>query len=349
MSEGTQNNFMIEGMKNHPIVAKLLIVGAGVLSAAGCGGGNALNALNSTTTTAGTGETFPTGTPTTTAETSTTTAAEAVVCPGTWIIEQADNTDHRWFADGMDAIDKADTDPKAQRAFEAWLHEVKKDPDLLAGAAVALIDKKVTAAELTDKQCASDLAEQIAAEIEIAVAMGEVKPSEAPASGRNTGIDSAGNVVTAEGSGISGDRKAILIITKNGKKVWIMRRCGNVVTEEGGTPNLPAGPTDEGVPSKYDNNTLPPGDRTSAEQGGGGPDVGGIGPAEQPVDDAGRNTHETAPPVPPEDTVPPQSNPQPTGTATTGRQPTASSTPPTTIHINPPNTGVTPTEPPVGS
>jgi len=220
-------------IQQHKRLSAGLTAGTLALGLSGCGGDN-LESVNPTT---------PSGAPAPTEAPVPTTTAEAVVCGDTWVIEQADNTDHRWLANGVDAIDKADTDPKAQKAFEAWLHEVKKDPDLLAGAAAAIIDKEVNAEDLADSRCASDLAEQITAEIEIAVAMGEVKPSEAPTSGRNTGIDSAGNVVTAEGSGISGDRKAILIITKNGKKVWVLRRCGNPVTE--GIPNLPEGPTDE--------------------------------------------------------------------------------------------------------
>lgn len=163
-------------------------------------------------------------------------------CPDTWLIVQSDNEHNRWFADGVQEIRDADTPKEAKEAAHTWLSLVRRDPELLAGASAYFVDRQVDSSILVDGKCASTVAEQLVAEIELAIAEAKVTPDSAPVNGVNSGV-SDGNVVAAEHSGITGDRDAILIELPDGKKIWIMARCGNPVVV--GPPPVPPGPTDQ--------------------------------------------------------------------------------------------------------
>jgi hypothetical protein len=189
---------------------------------------------------------------------------------------------NRWFADGITAINKAKTKADAEAAANVWLDRVKRDPNLLVGAAAYFLDKNVKKKMLVKKGWATDRAVQITSEIQIALGRSRITPSVAPSNGTNSGV-SGGQVVAAATSGISGDRKAIKVVLPKGKTIWVMARCGNPVTIKkphhldakkwrqdpyaqgnapiGGGPNTDPGPGDYVSPG--DMETPGPGTRTN--------------------------------------------------------------------------------------
>ena len=70
---------------------------------------------------------------------------------------------------------------------------------------------------------------------------------DAPATGVNTGATPGGDVYQIPG-GISGDRSGIKVTFPNGKEIWIMNRCGNIVTK-GPQPGIPVKPPPTTVPT----------------------------------------------------------------------------------------------------
>lgn len=177
---------------------------------------------------------------------------DARACGNTWLVVHADNENNRWFAGGIQEIRDAQTPEEAEEAAHIWLNQVRRDPELLAGAARYFVDREIDPATLVDEECASTEAEQLVAEMELAIASARVTPSEAPADGYNSGVNDS-NVVGASQPGITGDRAAILIELPDGTKIWVMARCGNPVTE--GPPPVPPGITDEPPPTTT---TVPP-------------------------------------------------------------------------------------------
>lgn len=163
-------------------------------------------------------------------------------CP-TWEQDDSDTTGNRWFANGIPSIAEASDNEEARDAAAEWLESVKADPVLLRGAGVYLLDKDVDSDALFDEEdCATETAQDLVGQLEVALSLSQIAPSEAPESGYNSGV-SGGEVVTASNSGISGDRRAVQISLPAGKKVWIMARCGNPVVVE--KLPVPEGPTDE--------------------------------------------------------------------------------------------------------
>ncbi|MBA3758132.1 hypothetical protein H0X10_00675, partial [Candidatus Saccharibacteria bacterium] len=173
---------------------------------------------------------------------------DARECPATWIIVQVDHEDsNRWFADGVQEIEEASTPEEAREAARTWLSLVRRDPQLLKGAAsYFLAGRQVDASTLVDGECASEDAESLTAEIELAIAQAKVTPEEAPVDGTNSGTDAEGDVTSANQAGITGDRAAIKVVLKDGTTVWIMSRCGNPVVQ--GPAPVPPGPTDNPPP-----------------------------------------------------------------------------------------------------
>lgn len=280
-----------------------------------------------------------------------TAAATTTECPSSWGRADSDKAGNRWFADGIPAIGTASNSEEARKAASDWMNGVRKDPVLLAGAAKVLVHKDVDKAGLFDsKGCATSQAVDLVAEMEAALALSTITPSEAPATGYNSGTHD-GVVVGSSTPGIAGDRKAIQIVLPDGTKIWIMRRCGNPVTE--GKSGLPEGPTDNqpppatpvcpsdkpyGVPPNCYGSKNPgqsTADSPDQRSGGNGPEEGGSdeggphGPASTPGE-----TYN--PPAPPTSTVTPTTRPN------TPPPPSTTTAPPNT---EPPNT----TTPPLGT
>lgn len=196
-----------------------------------------------------------TSTTTTAPSTTSTTEAEGP-CPGTWEIAEADNGNNRWFAEGIEQVRQAETEEEAREAAKTWLDQVKRDPELLVGAASYFLDRQVEASTLVDGDCASANAKQLVAELELSLAEAEVTPEEAPRDGYNSGVNADGEVVVARHSGITGDRSAVKVVLKNGETLWLMARCGNPVVKK--PPDVPEGPTDQPPPTTTTTQPPPP-------------------------------------------------------------------------------------------
>jgi hypothetical protein len=183
---------------------------------------------------------------------------------GTWQMSASDYGQNRWFSDGVQEIKDAKTDAEAADAAQAWLEKVKLDPALLAGAAVYFLDEKVDSSTLVKDGWATKDAVELYSRLAVAIGMARVEVSEAPTTGYNSGVND-GQVVSAENSGISGDRKAVLVVLEDGTKVWLLARCGNAVKPN--KPNIPTGPTDEksSDPADYKQ----PGDDDTTDSGEG--------------------------------------------------------------------------------
>ncbi len=208
--------------------------------------------------------------------------SEPEACATTWMTVESDNTNNRWYYEGIAAIRDASTNEEAVAAAHEWQMETRKDPDLLAGAAKVFFQRDVDRSTLVDSEgCATQAAVDLDLEVGIAIASSKITPDDVPDSAHNTGVEN-GTVVGADHAGIGGDRSAIQIVLPDGRTIWIMARCGNLATE--GPPPLPPGKTDtpdcpEG--EKYNENGVcvapksdDPADYRQPGDGGKGQDVG---------------------------------------------------------------------------
>lgn len=163
----------------------------------------------------------------------------------TWKMVEGDyGSQSRWMSDGVAEIKAAKTEKEAREAASVWLERVKTDPNLLVGAVKFFLNKDVDKASLVDKDnYATDQAVQLTAELQLALGTAKTITAEpAPKDGFNSGVNDK-QVVQAKKAGITGDRKAVKILLDNGNELWIMSRCGNVVSKKP-TDNIPDGDTD---------------------------------------------------------------------------------------------------------
>ena len=261
----------------------------------------------------------------------------------TW--RMGNTADGPWVSGGIDRIKNAKNRKEAEKAAQVWVNLIKRDPNLLIGAYAYLIPKgkSVKASALVDKKgWATVKAVQLVTEIRIALGRSRITPSLAPSNGVNSGV-AGGRVVAAATGGISGDRRAILIVLPSGKKVWVMSRCGNPVTI--GRPYL--------APKEWWRDPYPQG---HAPIGGGENEDPGPGPYVPPEDmpsppptpytpPPSPTATPTATPTPPPSptTVPTVApTPTPTQTATPTPEPSSTWTPP------PPEPGAPDPEDPAG-
>lgn len=268
----------------------------------------------------------------------------SAACGNTWAVHELDNTGHRIISTGIESIRTASTPDEARQAAYDFIEITKGDPDVVAANAKAFLGEDVERDSLVDTNgCMTEGAEQLVLRTAIAIGDSEVTPDQAPANGVNSGVNVEGTVVEASAAGISGDRKAIKIVLKDGTTFWIMHRCGNFV-KVGGKLFYKQGPTDNEynpeettttstVPAKYDDGRLPGNPNVPADQDKGTPDLPGVGPAGQTPGPDGYLPQETRPQAP--STAPDQTQ----APTTTGR-PTASTTPAPTS-TNPPVTATT--------
>jgi hypothetical protein len=174
-------------------------------------------------------------------------AAHAAECQNTWALQEV-KADNNRVLNGVDAIRTASNDDEAREAAHTWLNQIKPDPDLIVGATSYYLDRKVDRKSLVNGNCASDEAQALVAEIEMAFAQAKITPDDAPSDATNSGVNPAnGQMVSAAHAGITGDRTAIKVVLKDGTTVWIMARCGNPVVK--GPAPVPPGPTDNPPPS----------------------------------------------------------------------------------------------------
>ena len=154
----------------------------------------------------------------------------------TWVMEPmaADDINNRWFADGIVEINDAKTPEQAKEAARIWLGKTKLHRELLIAASRAFLTedkwKNLDLATISsDGSCANDATVQLYLYIESTIVQSSVDAGYAPENGYNTGVEN-GIVVADANPGISGDRRAVQVTLRDGRKVWIMGRCGNIVT-----------------------------------------------------------------------------------------------------------------------
>jgi hypothetical protein len=176
-------------------------------------------------------------------------------CSDTWVIKELPSKQSRLFFEGIAEIRDATTNEQAAAAAYAVLDKYKTDPNYLVSLAKVAVKKDVDPKVLVATDgCASPAAAQLVLEIGGTLAMSKVVADDVPTDATNSGVNDAGQVVSAEQPGIGGDRKAIKITLPDGSYFWIMARCGNIATPGGTPPSFPPGPTDQ---CKYNPN-LPP-------------------------------------------------------------------------------------------
>jgi len=179
-------------------------------------------------------------------ETETSTEISTVAQHTTWKMTDGDYGNNRWFTDGVVEIKNAESDAEAASAANVWLEKVKTDPNLLVGAAKYLLNEDIDKATLTDSDgWATDEAVQLVARMQMLLGQSKITTSNAPATGYNSGVEN-NSVVASSNAGVTGDTKAVQVVTTSGETVWIMARCGNIVTP--GKPSVPPGKTDNPTP-----------------------------------------------------------------------------------------------------
>ena len=186
------------------------------------------------------------------------TPAQEKACADTWAIVPSDNTNNRWFFEGIASIRDAKTNEEATAAAFDWQTKVRTDPKLLAGAAKVILQRDVDRNTLVDsKNCATEAAVDLDMEIGMQLASSKITPDDVDPNAYNTGVQD-GTVIGDTSPGIGGDTSAVQVTLADGRVIWIMARCGNLATQ--GPPSLPPGVTDNPERCAY-NPQLPPGSK----------------------------------------------------------------------------------------
>jgi hypothetical protein len=129
------------------------------------------------------------------------------------------------------SIQTAKTEADAHKAALDWVKLIQTDPKMVAGALSYLTDGKqsVDPSALATKGCANSKMKSAVNELVVALEASKVTPDQAPANANNSGVTTAGLVVAESAPGITGNLKAIKIVTPTGVTFWVMARCGNAV------------------------------------------------------------------------------------------------------------------------
>lgn len=245
-----------------------------------------------------------------------------------WKMGTADHTNNRWFYEGIAEIKSAKTSADAIIAAGVWLDKIREVPSLLSGAAKVFLQRDVNKDTLTNTDgCASDVAVDLYSELALTLAGAKsIVPDTAPTDAGNSGIH---NDTLVFSSGVTGDeasRKAVKVITADGREIWIIARCGNLATP--GNPGVPEGPTDNVLyPKKIADE---PYSRGNADTGGGVNNDPGPGTYTPPTKVTQPPSTPQVNPAPPAPEVP---APAPSKPAT---QPTTKPTPVPTKDPDPP-------------
>lgn|GEM_PF-2465635 len=199
-------------------------------------------------------------------------AASSAACT-TWKMQDTTPSNGKWAGQGVPSIATAKTNAEAQKAATDWISGtprtsstpatpgVKDYPGEIAGASAYLLHQTVDPATFVDSHgCATAAAVSKVNELAVAVALAAVTPSEAPANGINT-LTSNGKAYAESQAGVTGDRKAIEIVAKDGTTFWVMARCGNPVTV--GKAPIPSKPAPTPTPTPTP--SCPPGQHISPQ------------------------------------------------------------------------------------
>lgn len=175
----------------------------------------------------------------------------------TWEMDlRKDGLNNRAIDDGIPSIAQAKDEEAARESLGDWFAEVKKNPYLLAGYGSVILGKDIRSEDLFEKRdnkaFATTKAKEVADQLWAALSTMVARPASAEeVIGYNTGL-SDGQVVRSENPVIAGDKTAIKIIgtlgQQKGKSYFILKRCGNLVTEE---EVIPPGPTDQAEYARF--------------------------------------------------------------------------------------------------
>ena len=169
-------------------------------------------------------------------------------CSTSWKMVISSYENNKFISEGVQSIREAKNPSDAAKAAFDLSEKVRKDAPILKAFVKSLLHKDVEVGTLTDeKGCASVSAVQLTIEMDLELANAKsIVPDQAPSNGYNSGVNN-GIVVNDTVSGIRGDRKAIKIVLADGTTIWVMARCGNIVTS--GPPIFPPGNTDNPPPT----------------------------------------------------------------------------------------------------
>ncbi len=265
----------------------------------------------------------PTATPTASA------TATPGACASTWPMTDTGNGSVKWWANGLDAIKNAKTDADAQAAADIFVNKAAEDAHNLKGAFEYFFPGQVVdATTLISNGCANSATIDLKTQLKLHFATAKITLGTAPSTGYNSSRNPVtGEVIGAAAPGVYGNaasRKAIQLAFPDGKTVWIMARCGNIVTTGPKPPPPPPPPK----PVCVWNPLLPPDSpecrapkvpsaapdaKGHAQTGSGKPDVPGPGAPLTPVQPTA--TVVPKPPAPPA--------PDPTSSATPDPAPPA--------------------------
>ena len=270
------------------------------------------------------------------------TEEETAACAETFAMPGLPRNERsRVVLEGIPQLANATNEDEAREAIGVWSDVITRDDGVLAGYARQILGKEVPKAELVDGDgCATELADDLRTNMEIALAEGEISDGSVPAPDGtlNTGFNGE-DVVVAERAGVSGDTMGISVKLLDGTIFHFLGRCGNLGIVKAPV-YLPPGDTDEPpktpsvtppkVPAKESDRVIPGNPKVPADQDDGTPDRPGVERPGTPRPADGYHPTDSRPVAPTTTRV--ESSPP-----TTEGRPPASTTPP------PPSTN-----PPVG-
>lgn len=171
-------------------------------------------------------------------------------CAGSWKMKSSTpkNGD---VVQSVPSIRRAETEAEARAAARDWVDKIKNHPGVLSGVSAYLGKQEVPSYALEVDGCASDAAVALVQDMYVAIALSRISPALAPADGINSGTRN-GKLYAYNQRGVTGDRRAIKIVPRDGRVFWVMARCGNPVVM--GNPPVPRG----NPPSNPPGNLHPP-------------------------------------------------------------------------------------------
>jgi hypothetical protein len=160
-------------------------------------------------------------------------------CSKQFVIKHDDNTNHRVLSEGLQG--------QSREAINQFIDYAGHDERALSYIGDHTPGVGHTApTDLRDGKCLSEDGQQMWYRIKGAWDSAKVEESAAPADGYNTGMTPNG-AVQASHAGVTGNRHAVKVVFQNGDTLWVMYRCGNIVTKKP-LPERPTGPTDNQPP-----------------------------------------------------------------------------------------------------
>lgn len=207
----------------------------------------------------------------------------AATCPARFVQELDDNNLNRFASEGFEGL----APDKRREHLEA----IREDYRFLAFFGESLFKRLIDEKSLVtaDEGCLNAKGRALYLKVEGALMASSVKNGEAPSDGINSGMED-GKPVVAGTRGIRGDRSATIYTLRDGTKLIVLDRCGNIVftskpkgVPEGQTDNPKPKPPKPTKPPKHPP-TTPPGEGGCKEiPGNGVVECGPKTPSEEPA------------------------------------------------------------------